>query len=231
MTLISKIYQVCHRWINLYKIHLKVSPSFSSTSSKSILLVQMFIGLTRSVAMIFGSADPSASIPISVGPATCSKRSMPHIYSSRVWFSRKKLTWSIPHLPKSCRLASATNLFPGPTARCFFSIFCIHIWHLSWNIGDFCTNYLRWEIQYLWDLPLSLWTNQRQEQQFPGKMNWKVCPKWCSDSSFPIWDLNSSKSKDMRGAGIFEGVQCCRVNLSGLFADYNQSDWRPKNFH
>ena len=119
MTLISKIYQVCHRWIHSYKIHLKVSPSFSLTSSKSILLVQMFIGLTRSVAMIFGSADPSASIPISVGPATCTKRSMPHFYSSRVWFSRKKLTWSIPHLPKSCRLASATNLFPGPTARYF----------------------------------------------------------------------------------------------------------------
>ena len=144
----------------------------------------MFIGLTRSVAMIFGSADPSASIPISVGPATCSKRSMPHIYSSRVWFSRKKLTWSIPHLPKSCRLASATNLFPGPTARCFDLYFAWHIWHLSWNIGDFCTNYLRWEIQYLWDLPPSQWTNQRQEQQFPGKMNWKVCPKWCSVSSF-----------------------------------------------
>ena len=35
----------------------------------------------------------------------------------------------------------------------------------------------------------------------------------------------------MRGAGIFEGVQCCRVDLSGLFADDNQSDWRPKNFH
>ena len=83
----------------------------------------MFIGLTRSVAMIFGSADPSASIPISVGPATCTKKAMPHIYSSRVWFSRKKLTWSIPHLPKSCRLASATNLFPGPTARCFVLYF------------------------------------------------------------------------------------------------------------
>ena len=35
----------------------------------------------------------------------------------------------------------------------------------------------------------------------------------------------------MRGAGIFEGVQCCRVDLSGLFADDNQSDWRPKIFH
>ena len=34
----------------------------------------------------------------------------------------------------------------------------------------------------------------------------------------------------MRGAGIFEGVQCCWVDLSGLFADDNQSDWRPKNF-
>ena len=34
----------------------------------------------------------------------------------------------------------------------------------------------------------------------------------------------------MRGAGIFEGVQCCRVDLSGLFADDDQSDWRPKNF-
>ena len=34
----------------------------------------------------------------------------------------------------------------------------------------------------------------------------------------------------MRGAGIFEGVQCCRVDLSGLFADDNQSDWRPKIF-
>ena len=35
----------------------------------------------------------------------------------------------------------------------------------------------------------------------------------------------------MRGAGIFEGVQCCRVDLSSLFADDNQSEWRPKNFH
>ena len=35
----------------------------------------------------------------------------------------------------------------------------------------------------------------------------------------------------MRGAGIFEGVQCCRVDLSRLFADDSQSDRRPKNFH
>ena len=35
----------------------------------------------------------------------------------------------------------------------------------------------------------------------------------------------------MRGAGIFEGVQCCRVDLSRLFADDNQSEWRPKIFH
>ena len=34
----------------------------------------------------------------------------------------------------------------------------------------------------------------------------------------------------MRGAGIFEGVQCCRVDLSSLFADDNQSDWRPEIF-
>merc|ERR1719370_450329 len=37
--------------------------------------------------------------------------------------------------------------------------------------------------------------------------------------------LNSSKSKDMRGAGIFEGVQCCRVDLSSLFVGWTSSNY------
>ena len=48
---------------------------------------------TRSLATIAGSAESSAMIPISVGPAST----------------------SIPTLPKRARFASATYLFPGPT--------------------------------------------------------------------------------------------------------------------
>ena len=96
---------------------------------------------------------------------------------------KKKINLVNTTSSKELPLGLSHKLISRAHCEMFCSIFCIHIWHLSWNIGDFCTNYLRWEIQYLWDLPLSLWTNQRQEQQFPGKMNEKVCPK-CSVSSF-----------------------------------------------
>ena len=97
---------------------------------------------------------------------------------------KKKINLVNTTSSKELPLGFSHKLISRAHCEMFCSIFCIHIWHLSWNIGDFCTNYLRWEIQYLWDLPPSQWTNQRQEQQFPGKMNWKVCPKWCSVSSF-----------------------------------------------
>ena len=183
-------------------------------------------GLTRSVAMIFGSADPSASIPISVGPATCIKRSMAHI-KNMIFKEKPNLvnTTSSKELP----LGFSHKLI----SRAHCEIFCF-IPYITFVLKD-C-----WFLQQLFALknliPMRSASKPVNKPKARAAIPWenesKGLPQMlCLQFSPPNWDLNSSKSKDMRGAGIFEGVQCCRVDLSRLFADDSQSDRRPKNFH